>query len=363
MKTPKKPPGNFIGAAVPLKAPWSASTWLRTARIRPSRDGGDLALHDVVAGEAAGDEVLGAVLGPLHRPAGDHRADDRAHVARIDRHLVAEAAADVGRDDPDAVLGDAGEVGVERAVGVRRLGRAPEGELLARCGRSRRPRRRSRAAPGARAGRRSPARSSTSARAKTAAVAAASPVSQSKQWLSVLPSTSSRISGVSGSSARRTSTTGSSTSYSTSISSSASRAAYRSSATTKATSWPWNRTLSVASTAWTSPGEGRHPRQAALVEHRAGDDGLDLRVRLGGGGVDADQAGVGHRRAEHGEVEHPRELDVVAVAALAAHEPLVLLAEHPAVAPDHGRRSRQPGHAGSPWGCSAAHWTDLTMLA
>ena len=36
MKTPKKPPGNFVGAAVPLKAPWSASTWLRTARILPS---------------------------------------------------------------------------------------------------------------------------------------------------------------------------------------------------------------------------------------------------------------------------------------------------------------------------------------
>ena len=69
--------------------------------------GGDLALHDVVAGEAAGDEVLGAVLGPLDRLAGDHRADDRADVAGIDRHLVAEAAADVGGDHPDAVLLDA----------------------------------------------------------------------------------------------------------------------------------------------------------------------------------------------------------------------------------------------------------------
>ena len=46
--------------------------------------------------------------------------------------------------------------------------------------------------------------------------------------------------------------TGGSSSYSTSISSTASRAAYRSSATTKATSWPWKRTLSVASTACTS---------------------------------------------------------------------------------------------------------------
>src|SRR5215213_3962308 len=37
------------------------------------------------------------------------------------------------------------------------------------------------------------------------------------------------------------------------ISSSASWAEYRSSATTKATSWPWKRTLSVARTAWVSP--------------------------------------------------------------------------------------------------------------
>ena len=65
----------------------------------------------------------------------------------------------------------------------------------------------------------------TSARAKTAAVAAASPVSHSKQRLSVFPAMSSRISALSGSSARRESTTGGSISYSTSISSSASRAA------------------------------------------------------------------------------------------------------------------------------------------
>ncbi len=42
----------------------------------------------------------------------------------------------------------------------------------------------------------------TSAFANTASVAAASPVSQSKQWLSVLPSRSSRITGASGARAR-----------------------------------------------------------------------------------------------------------------------------------------------------------------
>jgi len=93
----------------------------------------------------------------------------------------------------------------------------------------------------------------TSAPANTACVRAASPVSQSKMWLLVWCSMSSRMTGASGSSAWRASTTAGSGSYSTSISSRASRAEYRSSATTNATSWPWNRTLSVASTACRSP--------------------------------------------------------------------------------------------------------------
>jgi hypothetical protein len=63
---------------------------------------------------------------------------------------------------------------------------------------------------------------------------------------------SSRITGAPGSRARSASITGGSGSYSTLISSRASRAEYRSSATTNATSWPWNLTLSVASTACTS---------------------------------------------------------------------------------------------------------------
>ena len=58
--------------------------------------GGDLADHDVVAREARRGQVLAAVLHPFHRLAQHQRADDRAHVAGIDRHLVAEAAADVG---------------------------------------------------------------------------------------------------------------------------------------------------------------------------------------------------------------------------------------------------------------------------
>ena len=47
----------------------------------------------------------------------------------------------------------------------------------------------------------------TSSRANTASVAAASPASQSKMWLSMRPGSSSRMTGASGSSAKRASTT------------------------------------------------------------------------------------------------------------------------------------------------------------
>ena len=78
----------------------------------------------------------------------------------------------------------------------------------------------------------------TSAALNTASVRAASPVSQSKMWLSVLCSMSSRMTGAPASSARWASITTGSGSYSTSISSRASAAAYRSRATTQATISP-----------------------------------------------------------------------------------------------------------------------------
>ena len=131
-------------------------------------------------------------------------------------------------------------------------------------------------------------------------------------------------------------------SYSTSISSRASRAEYRSSATTKATSWPWKRTLSVASTASTSPRQGRHPGQAERLEVCAGDDRLDLRVGLGGGGVDRDDPGVGERAAQDRAVQHPGQLEVVDEGALAADEAGVLLALDRPVGPGLGRSF---GHA------------------
>ena len=89
----------------------------------------DLRRHVVVARERGGREVLDAVLDPFDRPAGHDRGDDRADVARIGADLVAEAAADVGRDDVDLVLGDLRDQRGDRADDVRRLERAPDREL------------------------------------------------------------------------------------------------------------------------------------------------------------------------------------------------------------------------------------------
>ncbi len=67
-------------------------------------------------------------------------------------------------------------------------------------------------------------------------------------WFSL----SSRMTGAPSATACRGLTMAGSGSYSTSIASHASLAMYGSSAMTQATSWPWKRTLSVASTAWVS---------------------------------------------------------------------------------------------------------------
>ncbi len=83
--------------------------------------GAHLAVHEVVASEPGRGEVLRAVFHPLHRSAGDDRTGDRADVARVDRHLVAEAAADVVAHDADVLLGQTRNLRVHRAVGVRRL--------------------------------------------------------------------------------------------------------------------------------------------------------------------------------------------------------------------------------------------------
>ena len=86
----------------------------------------DLHVHVVVAREAGARQVLGARLDPLDRPPDLERADDRAHVSGIDRHLVAEAAAEIRRHHVDLVLGNAGDERQRRAIDVRRLRRHVE---------------------------------------------------------------------------------------------------------------------------------------------------------------------------------------------------------------------------------------------
>ena len=81
----------------------------------------DAALHVVVAGEGGRHQVLGAVLDPLDRDAGEEGHRDRADVARVDPDLVAEAAADVRRDDADVVLGQRRDQRGHRPDRVRRL--------------------------------------------------------------------------------------------------------------------------------------------------------------------------------------------------------------------------------------------------
>jgi hypothetical protein len=88
-----------------------------------------LALEVDVAREPGGDEVAGLVLDPLHRALEQDRGQDRADVAGVDRHLVAEAAADVGRDDPDHLLGDLGHHRDRGPDDVRRLAGHVDGEL------------------------------------------------------------------------------------------------------------------------------------------------------------------------------------------------------------------------------------------
>ena len=91
-----------------------------------------LALEVDVPRETGGDEVARLVLDPLHRALKQDRGQDRADVSGVDGHLVAEAAADVGRDDPDHVLGEFGHHRDRGADDVRRLGGHVDGELRGR---------------------------------------------------------------------------------------------------------------------------------------------------------------------------------------------------------------------------------------
>ena len=130
----------------------------------------------------------------------------------------------------------------------------------------------------------------------------------------------------------------------------------------------------------------RHPRQVLLGQVGTRDDGNHLRVSFGGGLVDADDACMCERRSQDREVQHARELHVVAVLAHSSNEPGILLAEHATEADglvivEVVVRRRYgvgvdvvvgDGHDALPVGLSvtacsrslaAAHWIERTMVA
>ncbi len=93
-----------------------------------------LRLGDVVAAVGVGDETFRALAGPFHRPVEFSSRPQTDHLFRIDEDLRAEAAADVGGDDAQFVLGrHADEGGDDEAGDMRVLRRVPERQMAA-CG-------------------------------------------------------------------------------------------------------------------------------------------------------------------------------------------------------------------------------------
>ena len=330
-----------------------------------------LAAHDVVAGEPGGHQVLGAVLDPLDRHAGDDRARDRAHVAGIDRHLVAEAAADVRAADPDHVLREPGDVRVDGAVGVRRLVAVVDVELAGlRVEVGDHPARleRRRMAAGiddvalddrVRLGERPVGRGLVARLPGRAREVVALPrlvvADQRRVGIQRLARIHDRrqrlvldvdqlervVRGVL-----------------------VGRDHERDLLALEADLVAGEHGLRVV-------GDRRHPGEAERLEILRGDDGGDVRVCERPRRVDRDDARVRERASQQRSVHHARELDVVEVGALAADEARVLLALQTAEADRAlGSGAREvldvDGHAQTPClaaaSCSAAQRTALTMF-
>ena len=327
--------------------------------------GGDLAVHRVIAGEPGRHQVGAAILHPLHRALGDDRPDDGEHVTGIDRHLVAEAAAEVGRDDLDLVLGDAGHEGVDGAVGVRRLARDVSRQLPRhRVHVGHRParlhRRRMRAGidhverdrdvsggeggvgGGGVAGlpvEDPVVRPALDLVTHERRVGVERPAGVDHRWQRLVHDVDElqRV-------ACRVAVLGDDEGDLLAL---------------VAHLVGGQHSLDIGR-------QRRHPRQLQPVEHLPGDDGLDLGVRLGRGGVDRHDARVGAGAGEDGPVEHARHRHVVEVVAAADEEAGVLLAQHPPEA-DRVAGVRYGnlfggGHETVSLGCSAAQRTALTML-
>ena len=80
-----------------------------------------------------GEQVLAAVLDPLHRRTDLRRREHQAHLLALHHDLLAEPAAGVAHDDADAVLGHPEQAGAEEAHLVRRLRRRVDRELAGRA--------------------------------------------------------------------------------------------------------------------------------------------------------------------------------------------------------------------------------------
>ena len=120
---------NLLGWASEKNAPWSVSACIRTREDLAVGAQRHLGVEVHVAAEPRRGQVAGLVLDPLHRLAEQDRGQDRRDVAGVDRHLVAEPAADVRRHDPDHVLGQLRDERHGRPDDVRRLRRHVDGEL------------------------------------------------------------------------------------------------------------------------------------------------------------------------------------------------------------------------------------------
>ena len=112
-----------IGALIVHEAPAHA------ADLRVSIDR-DLDVPDLVALLNRGKEVLHAVLDPLHRPAEQPRRGGDGDFFRIDEELGAEAAADIGGADADAIVGHAEERRERHPQIVRHLRRRPNRQAV-----------------------------------------------------------------------------------------------------------------------------------------------------------------------------------------------------------------------------------------
>ena len=91
---------------------------------------GNLHVPNLIALLRRRDEMLAAVLDPLDRAAQLPCRESDDHLLRVEHELWAEAAADVGRHDPQPVLVEPEHVAKIAARGMRRLRRRPNRQLL-----------------------------------------------------------------------------------------------------------------------------------------------------------------------------------------------------------------------------------------